>query len=69
MNVISMLLTLAAIFSSLVVIGFLVIWIKGINSFLFPGVGVLLATPLIVLSVLIVEFFLVLLAMLTRQRA
>jgi hypothetical protein len=66
MHLISTFLTLAAIFSSVVGIGFLVIWLRGIDSILLPGPGVLLATPLIVLLILIVEVVLVLLAMITK---
>ena len=66
MNLLSMLLTLAAIFSSVIGIGFLVIWLRGIDVILLPGAGVLWATPMIVLLVLIVEALLVLLAMITK---
>ena len=67
MNAISVLLTLAAIFSSVIGIGFLFLWLKGIDSILFPGLGILLSTPVIVLLILILEVVLVLLAVLTKS--
>jgi hypothetical protein len=67
MNAISVLLTLAAIFSSVVGIGFLVLWLKGIDSILLPGLGILISTPVIVLLILILEVALVLLAVLTKS--
>jgi hypothetical protein len=62
MNAISMLLTSAAILSSFVVVGFLVLWLKGIDSIFLPGLGILVTTPLVVLLILILEVTLVLLA-------
>ena len=67
MNVISVLLTLVAIFSSVVGIGFLVLWLRGIESILLPGLGIVVATPVIVLLILILEVALVLLAVFTKS--
>ena len=67
MNVISVLLTLVAIFSSVVGIGFLVLWLRGIDSILLPGLGIVVATPVIVLLILILEVALVLLAVFTKS--
>ena len=66
MNAISALLTLAAILISALTIGFLVIWWKGVDSILFPGLGLMVATPMIVLLLLIVEVVVVFLAMLGK---
>jgi hypothetical protein len=44
------------------VVGFLVLWLKGIDSIFLPGLGILVTTPLVVLLILILEVTLVLLA-------
>ena len=62
MNAISMLLASAAIRSSFVVVGFLVLWLKGIESIFLPGLGIVLTTRLVVLLILILEVTFVLLA-------
>ncbi len=52
MNLITMLLTLAAILKSVLAIALLIIWLRGIDSILFPGLGFVVATPVIVLLLL-----------------
>jgi len=47
-----MLLTLAAILKSVLAIALLIIWLRGIDSILFPGLGFVVATPVIVLLLL-----------------
>jgi hypothetical protein len=67
MNTISTLLTLAAILTSVLAIGFLIMWLRGVGSIFFPGLGFVVATPLLVLLLLIVEVVIVLLAMFTKS--
>jgi len=62
-----MLLTLAAILSSLLAVGVLVIWLRGTASMFFPGLGLVVATPFLALLLLIVAVVALLLAMLTRS--
>jgi hypothetical protein len=66
MNAISALLILIAILNSALTIGALIMWWKGVDSILFPGLGIIVATPVIVLLLLIVEVVIVLLAILTK---
>lgn len=54
MNFLSAILILAAILCSLFAIGFIALWLKGIKVIALPGLGLLLATPLIVLILLVV---------------
>ena len=68
MNAISTLLILVATLLSVLTIGALLLWWKGITSILLPGLGIILSTPVIVLLVLIVEVFIVLLATITKTR-
>ena len=67
MTLIYALLTLAAILISVLIIGFLVMWWKGVDSIAFPGLGLLVATPLLVLLLLIVEAALVVFAILAKS--
>ena len=67
MNFLSAILTLAAILCSLFAIGFIAIWLKGIKVIALPGLGLLLATPLIVLILLVVAVVAGILAWVTRS--
>ena len=67
MNLITVLLTLVAILNSVFAIAFLIMWLRGIDSILFPGLGFVVATPVIVLLLMIVEGVIVLLAMFTKS--
>ena len=58
------LLISAAILTSFITIGVLVLWWKGVTAIVLPGMGLLVATPLMVLLLLIVEVVIVLVAML-----
>jgi hypothetical protein len=69
MNLISVLLICAAILNLLFAIALLGLWLRGINSILLPGLGIIVATPLIVLLLLIVEVGIVLLVILTKSGA
>jgi hypothetical protein len=67
MKLISVLLTLAAISVSVVGIGFLILWLRGVKVILLPGLGFIVATPVIVFLLLIVAFVFLLLAMLAKS--
>ena len=66
MNFPSAVLTLAAILCALLAIGFIALWLKGIEAILLPGLGLILATPLIVLILLVVAVVAGILARLTK---
>jgi len=61
-NLLLTLLILAAILTSILIIGFLVLWWKGVEVIVLPGLGVIIATPLIVGLLLVIEIVIVLLA-------
>jgi len=65
-SLISVLLTVVAILSSLLGIGFFIIWLRGTTSILFPGLGLVVATPIVALLLLIVAVVALLFAMVTR---
>ena len=69
MSLISVLLTLAAILSSLLAIGFFILWFRGTTLIVLPGLGFIVATSFIALLLLIVAVVALLLAMLTRSMA
>ncbi|MDQ6652285.1 MAG: hypothetical protein M3Y84_06040 [Acidobacteriota bacterium] len=64
MNLLLTLLLSAAILTSFITIGVLVLWWKGVSVIALPGMGLLVATPLMVLLLLIVEVVIVLVAIL-----
>ncbi len=66
MNFISAFLALLAILNSVLVIGLLIMWLKGADSIAFPGLGIIVATPLIVLLLLILEVVIVILVIAMR---
>jgi hypothetical protein len=66
MNFLSAILTLAAILCALLAIGFIAFWLKGIKSILLPGLGLILATPLIISILLVVAVVAGILAWLTK---
>ncbi len=69
MNLLFTLLIIAAILTSVLTIGVLVLWWKGVNAIVLPGMGLIVATPLMVLLLLLVEVVTVLVAILaTSQR-
>ncbi len=51
-----------AVIILIIFIGVLGAWMKGASSLAFPGLGLLVATPLILLSLFIVETFMILVA-------
>jgi hypothetical protein len=67
MNFLSAVMTLAAILFALLGIGFIALWLKGIKVIALPGLGLLLATPLIVLILLVVAVVTGILAWVTRS--
>ena len=67
MNLIAAFLILAAVIISVLIIGFLVAWWEGVDSIAFPGLGLLIATPLLVLLLLIIEAALILFAILAKS--
>lgn len=48
-------------------IGFIALWLKGIKSILLPGLGLILATPLIILILLVVAVVTGILAWLAKS--
>ena len=62
MNLLLTLLIGVAIIVSILTIGFLVMWWKGVEVIALPGLGVIIATPLIVGLLLVIEIVIVLLA-------
>ena len=62
MNLIFGLLVLIAIFISIVIIGLLILWLKGSYSIALPGFGIILATPLFIMLLMIIEFGVVIVA-------
>ncbi len=69
MNLILTLLIIAAILTSVFTIGVLVLWWKGVNAIALPGMGLIVATPLMVLLLLIVEMVTVLVAILASSQS
>lgn len=68
MNAISSLLTLVAILISVLTIVFLIMWWRGVDAIAFPGLGLIVATPIIIVLLLIVEVVIVFLATLGKAR-
>ena len=66
MNAISAILILIAILISALTIGALIMWWKGVDSILLPGLEIIVGTGLIVLLLLIVEVVVVFLAILMK---
>ncbi len=61
-----MLLTLAAVLSSLLAIGFFILWLRGTTLIALPGLGLIVATSFVALLLLIVAVVALLFAMVTR---
>lgn len=61
-NLIFTLLVLAGVVVSLLIIGSLVIWMRGINVIALPGLGIMIATPLVTLLLIVLQFILIILA-------
>ena len=61
-NLLFTLLVVIAIFISILFIGTLIGWWKGANAIVLPGLGIILATPLMLILLLIIEFGVVILA-------
>ena len=55
MNLLLSLLIIAAILTSVFTISFLVLWWKGLNMILLPGMGLIVSTRFMVLLLLTVE--------------
>ena len=68
MNLLLSLLIIAAILTSVFTIGFLVLWWKGVNVIAFPGLGLLVSTPFMVLLLLIVEVVTIVVAILASSQ-
>jgi hypothetical protein len=49
------LLVLAAVATSLLTIGMLLLWLRGVDSLAFPGLGLLVATPLFVVLLTLLQ--------------
>ena len=54
-NLIFTLLILAAVVISLLTIGMLLLWLRGVDSLAFPGLGLLVATPLFVVLLTLLQ--------------
>jgi hypothetical protein len=69
MNILSTVLTLAAILCALLAIGFLVISLRGVTSVLFPGLGLVVGTRLIIFLLSILAVMTGFFAWLANQKA
>lgn len=58
-NLIFTLLVLAAVVISLLTIGMLLLWLWGVDTLAFPGLGLLVATPLFVVLLTLLQFLVV----------
>lgn len=67
MNLIFGFLILVAIVVSILAIILLVGWWKGSDSIVFPGLGIIIATPLLAVLLLIAEATIILIASLVRS--
>jgi hypothetical protein len=54
-NLIFTLLILAAVVISLLTIGMLLLWLRGADTLAFPGLGLLVATPLFVVLLTLLQ--------------
>jgi hypothetical protein len=61
-NLLLVLLILVAAFILVALIGVFAIWMKGVNVIALPGLGLLIATPLIVVFLVTVEIGVIVLA-------
>jgi hypothetical protein len=67
-NLLLTLLIIAAILTAVFTIGVLLLWWKGVNAIALPGIGLIVATPFMVLLLLIVEVVTVLVAILASSQ-
>ena len=58
-NLLFTLLVLAAVVISLLTIGMLLLWLWGVDSLAFPGLGLLVATPLFVVLLTLLQLVVV----------
>jgi hypothetical protein len=58
-NLMLAVLALADIFTLLVIVGVLGLWMKGADSLVFPGLGLIVATPLLLALLITAEVALV----------
>jgi hypothetical protein len=65
-NILLTLLVFVAILISILTIGFLILWVKGVEVIALPGLGVIIATPLIVGVLLVIEMVIVVVAISAR---
>ena len=61
-NLIFTLLVLSAIIISLLVIGSLILWLKGADAVAFSGLGIIVATSLFTVSLTVLPFILIIAA-------
>ena len=58
-NLIFTLLVLAAVVISLLITGVLLLWLRGVDTLAFPGLGLLVATPLLVVLLTLLQLVVV----------
>ena len=68
MNLLFSLLICAAVLTSILTIGVLILWWKGVGVIALPGLGLIVATSLLVFLLLIVEAAIVFAAVLVKSR-
>ena len=66
-NLVFTLLVLSAIAISLLMIGFLILWLKGADSLAFPGLGIIVATPLFTILLIVLQFIVIIAAIFVSQ--
>ena len=60
-------LVLIAAFLSLLIIGALFMWLRGVSAIALPGLGIILATPFLIILLIIIELVTVIAAMFTAS--
>lgn len=69
MNLVANLLILVAMLLSALTVTFLIAWLRGSSAVAFPGLGIVVATPLVIALFLIIEFGVILIAALIKPTA
>ena len=67
MNLVAALLVITGIIISFLATGFLIIWLRGVGLFMFPGLGFVVSTPFVAVLLLIAEIVVVLLAIVAKS--
>ena len=66
-NLVFTLLVLSAIATSVLMIGCLILWLKGVDSLAFPGLGIMVTTPLFTILLIVLQFIVIIAAIFVSQ--